>query len=63
MIQKLFRLSRGGDGERGIRFGVARSQGLFQTMLKQTGLLDEIGAGNSFVSIRSAIASWHPDFK
>jgi high affinity sulfate transporter 1 len=49
--------------ERGIRFGVARSQGLFQTMLKQTGLLDEIGTGNSFVSIRSAIASWHPDFK
>jgi MFS superfamily sulfate permease-like transporter len=49
--------------ERGIRFGIARSQGLFQTMLEQTGLRDEIGADNIFVSIRSAIAAWHPDFR
>jgi MFS superfamily sulfate permease-like transporter len=46
--------------ERGIRFGVARSQGLFQTMLERTGLRDEIGASNIFASIRSAIATWHP---
>jgi hypothetical protein len=45
-----------------MRFGIARSKGLFQTMLERTGLSDEIGADNIFVSIRSAIASWHPDF-
>jgi hypothetical protein len=32
-------------------------------MLERTGLRDEIGADNMFVSIRSAIASWHPNFR
>jgi MFS superfamily sulfate permease-like transporter len=49
--------------ERGMRFGIARSKGLFQTMMERTGLRDEIGADNMFVSIRSAIASWHPNFR
>ena len=49
--------------ERDIRFGIARSKGLFQTMLERTGLRDEIGGENIFVSIRSAIASWHPTFR
>jgi hypothetical protein len=49
--------------ERDIRFGIARSKGLFQTMLERTGLRDEIGADNICVSIRSAIASWHPNFR
>jgi SulP family sulfate permease len=46
-----------------IRFGIARSKGFFQTMLERTGLRDEIGANNVFVSIRSAIAAWHPNFR
>ena len=49
--------------ERDIRFGIARSKGLFQTMLERTRLRDEIGADNAFVSIRSAIAAWHPNFR
>jgi MFS superfamily sulfate permease-like transporter len=49
--------------ERDIRFGIACSKGLFQTMLERTGLRDEIGADNAFVSIRSAIAAWHPNFR
>src|SRR4029077_19096781 len=44
-------------------FGIVRSKGLFRTMLERTGLRDEIGADNIFVSIRSAIASLHPDFR
>jgi high affinity sulfate transporter 1 len=49
--------------ERDIRFGIARSKGLFHTMLERTGLLGEIRADNVFVSIRSAIAAWHPNFR
>jgi sulfate permease, SulP family len=49
--------------EREIRFGIARSKGLFHTMLERTGLLGEIRADNVFVSIRSAIAAWHPNFR
>jgi hypothetical protein len=32
-------------------------------MLDRTGLRDEIGADNVFVSIRSAIATWHLSFR
>ena len=49
--------------EHDIRFDIARSKRIFQTMLERTGLRDEIGADTIFVSIRSASASWHPEFR
>ena len=48
--------------ERNIRFGIARSKGLFQTMLERTGLRDEIGADNAFVWIRSRLPPGTPTF-
>ena len=49
---------RGELAAQGITFAIARSRGLFDAMLRLTGLADRIGAAHVFPSVRSGVGAF-----